>query len=149
MGKGTPPILRQGGVIGPDERLPSPQTAVMGVQHVIAMFGAAVLAPILMGFDRNSAILTSGIGTLFFFVITGGKVLSYLGSSFPFIGVVIAASAYAGKGPSANLGVALGSIAAWGVLYTLVGFVVQAVGTGWIERFMPRWSPVRWWRWLV
>ncbi|HMZ87413.1 MAG TPA: solute carrier family 23 protein, partial [Giesbergeria sp.] len=84
-------VLAQGGVIGPHERLPWPQTAVMGVQHVIAMFGATVLAPILMGFDPNLAILMSGIGTLIFFLITGGKVPSYLGSSFAFIGVVIAA----------------------------------------------------------
>ncbi|MBP7606303.1 MAG: pyrimidine utilization transport protein G, partial [Giesbergeria sp.] len=74
--------LAQGGVIGPDERLPWPQTAAMGVQHVIAMFGSTVLAPILMGFDPNLAILMSGIGTLIFFFITGGKVPSYLGSSF-------------------------------------------------------------------
>ncbi|HSV61526.1 MAG TPA: solute carrier family 23 protein, partial [Variovorax sp.] len=60
-------VLATGGVIAPDERLPWPQTAVMGVQHVIAMFGATVLAPILMGFDPNVAILMSGIGTLIFF----------------------------------------------------------------------------------
>ncbi len=130
-------VLQQGGVIGPDERLPWPQTAAMGVQHVIAMFGATVLAPILMGFDPNIAILMSGIGTLIFFVVTGGKVPSYLGSSFAFIGVVITATAYAGKGPNANIGVALGGIIACGALYTLIGVVVQAIGTGWIERFMP------------
>ncbi len=130
-------VLQQGGVIAPDERLPWPQTAVTGVQHVIAMFGATVLAPILMGFDPNIAILMSGIGTLIFFVVTGGKVPSYLGSSFAFIGVVIAASAYAGKGPNTNLGVALGGIIACGVVYILIGVLVQAVGTGWIERFMP------------
>ena len=129
--------LASGGVIGPDERLPWPQTAVMGVQHLIAMFGATVLAPILMGFDPNVAILMSGIGTLIFFVITGGKVPSYLGSSFAFIGVVIAASGYAGSGPNANIGVALGGIVACGVVYTLIGAIVQAIGTGWIERFMP------------
>lgn len=133
----SPDTLAQGGVIAPDERLPWPQTAAMGVQHVIAMFGATVLAPILMGFDPNIAILMSGIGTLIFFFITGGKVPSYLGSSFAFIGVVIAASAYGGKGPNANIGVALGGIIACGVVYTLIGAVVQAVGTGWIERFMP------------
>jgi putative pyrimidine permease RutG len=130
-------VLSQGGAIAPDERLPWPQTAVMGVQHVIAMFGATVLAPILMGFDANIAILMSGIGTLIFFAVTGGKVPSYLGSSFAFIGVVIAATAYAGKGPNANLGVALGGIIACGLLYTLIGAVVQMAGTGWIERFMP------------
>ena len=130
-------VLESGGVIGPHERLPWPQTAAMGVQHVIAMFGATVLAPILMGFDPNLAILMSGIGTLIFFVITGGKVPSYLGSSFAFIGVVIAATAYAGKGPNASIGLALGGIIACGAVYTLVGFLVQALGTGWIERLMP------------
>ena len=130
-------VLQQGGVIGPDERLPWPQTTLMGVQHVIAMFGATVLAPLLMGFDPNIAILMSGIGTLIFFVITGGKVPSYLGSSFAFIGVVIAATGYAGKGPNANIGVALGGIIACGAVYAAIGAIVQAVGTRWIERFMP------------
>lgn len=133
----SPDTLHRGGVIAPDERLPWPQTAVMGVQHVIAMFGATVLAPILMGFDPNLAILMSGVGTLIFFFITGGKVPSYLGSSFAFIGVVIAATGYAGKGLNPNIGVALGGIIACGALYTAIGLLVQAVGTGWIEKLMP------------
>ncbi|CAN7145272.1 solute carrier family 23 protein [Variovorax paradoxus] len=127
----------EGRVVAPDERLPWLQTGAMGVQHVIAMFGATVLAPILMGFNPNIAILMSGIGTLIFFLVTGGKVPSYLGSSFAFIGVVIAASGYAGKGPNANIAVALGGIVACGVVYILIGALVQAIGTGWIERFMP------------
>ncbi|MDP2004759.1 MAG: solute carrier family 23 protein [Rubrivivax sp.] len=126
-----------GAVVAPDERLPWPQTAAMGAQHVIAMFGATVLAPILMGFDANVAILMSGVGTLIFFLLVGGRVPSYLGSSFAFIGVVIAATGYAGPGPNANLGVALGGIVACGALYTLIGFLVMATGTGWIERLMP------------
>ncbi|MEZ5645386.1 MAG: solute carrier family 23 protein [Burkholderiaceae bacterium] len=129
--------LADGGVVGPDERLPWAQTGMMGVQHLIAMFGATVLAPILMGFDPNVAILMSGIGTLIFFVMTGGKVPSYLGSSFAFIGVVIAASGYGGQGPNANLGVALGGIIACGLVYFIIGAIVQGIGTGWIERFMP------------
>ena len=124
-------------VVAPDERLAWPQTALMGVQHVIAMFGATVLVPILIGFDPNIAILMSGVGTLVFFVITGGKVPSYLGSSFGFIGVAIAATAYAGKGANANIGVALGGIIACGALYTLIGFIVHKIGTGWIEKLMP------------
>jgi len=127
----------EGAVVAPDERLPWPQTAAMGVQHVIAMFGATVLAPILMGFNPNIAILMSGVGTLLFFFITGGRVPSYLGSSFAFIGVVIAASGYSGSGPNTNLAVALGGIVACGVLYIAIGALVQAIGTGWIERFMP------------
>ena len=124
-------------VVAPDERLPWPQTSVMGVQHVIAMFGSTILAPILMGFDPNVAILMSGVGTLIFFLLTGGRVPSYLGSSFAFISVVGAATAYSGSGPNPNIGLALGGIIACGLVYTLVGFVVQAVGTNWIERFMP------------
>ncbi len=129
--------LTPGRVIAPDERLPWPQTAVMGVQHVIAMFGATVLAPILMGFDPNIAVLMSGIGTLMFYFITGGRVPSYLGSSFAFIGVVIAATGYAGKGPNAQIALALGGIIACGAIYSLIGFLVHVGGTGWIERFMP------------
>jgi uracil-xanthine permease len=125
------------GVIAPDERMPWPQTVAMGVQHVVAMFGATVLAPLLMGFDPNVAILMSGIGTLLFFVLVGGRVPSYLGSSFAFIGVVIAASGYAGQGPNANIGVALGGIVACGALYTLIGLVVMGIGTRWIETLMP------------
>ena len=85
-------------MVAPDERLPWPQTIAMGVQHVVAMFGATVLAPLLMGFDPNVAILMSGVGTLIFFVVVGGRVPSYLGSSFAFIGVVIAATGYSGAG---------------------------------------------------
>lgn len=126
-----------GMVVAPDERLPWPQTAAMGVQHVIAMFGATVLAPLLMGFDPNIAILMSGIGTLIFFFVVRGQVPSYLGSSFAFIGVVIAASGYGGQGPNPNLGVALGGIIACGVVVVLIGLLVSAVGTRWIESLMP------------
>ena len=133
----SPDVLQQGGVIGPDERLPWAQTGLMGVQHVIAMFGSTVLAPILMGFDPNVAILMSGIGTLLFFLITGGKVPSYLGSSFAFIGVVIAATGYTGHGPNPHIGLALGGIMACGAVYAAIGLLVQAIGTRWIERFMP------------
>ncbi len=66
------------------------------------MFGATVLAPFLMGFDPNLAILMSGICTILFFFMTGGRVPSYLGSSFAFIGVVIAATGYAGAAGGLN-----------------------------------------------
>src|SRR5512140_3271100 len=122
-------VLQQGGGIAPDERLPWPQTAAMGVQHVIAMFGATVLAPILMGFDPNVAILMSGVGTLIFFFVVGGKVPSYLGSSFAFIGVVIAATRFTGGGANLNLGVALGGIIACGVVVMLIGLIVTWLGT--------------------
>ena len=126
-----------GAVVAPDERLPWPQTIVLGLQHVVAMFGSTILAPLLMGFDPNIAVLMSGAGTLIFFVAVGGKVPSYLGSSFAFISVVVAATAYAGKGLNGNIAVALGGIVVCGALYALVGLAVMAVGTRWIERLMP------------
>ena len=117
--------LREGGIIAADERLPAGQTIALGIQHVVAMFGATVLAPLLMGFNPNVAILFSGIGTLIFFVAVGGRVPSYLGSSFSFIAVVIAATGYAGSGLNANLPVALGGIVAAGALYTVIGLIVM------------------------
>ena len=129
--------LTDAAAIAPDERLPWPQTFAMGLQHVVAMFGATVLAPRLMGFDANIAILMSGIGTLLFFVITRGKVPSYLGSSFAFIAVVLAATGFSGGGANPNIGLALGGIIACGALYAAIGFIVMAAGTGWIERLMP------------
>jgi uracil-xanthine permease len=127
----------QGAVIAADERLPAPRTLAMGVQHVVAMFGSTVLAPLLMGFDPNLAILMSGVGTLLFFLLVGGRVPSYLGSSFSFIGLVIAVTGYAGSGPNSNLGVALGGIIACGAVYAVIGLIVAGVGTRWIESLMP------------
>lgn len=124
--------------VNTDEYLPPMQSIVLGVQHVLAMFGATVLAPLLMGFDANLAILMSGICTILFFLMTGGRVPSYLGSSFAFIGVVAAATGHAtGAGANPNLSVALGGIIACGILYAIIGFIVMLSGTRWIEKLMP------------
>ncbi len=130
--------VKREGVILPEERLPTGPTVLVGLQHVVAMFGATVLAPILMGFDPNVAIFFSGIATLIFFALTGGRVPSYLGSSFAFIGpVLVATGATVAAGANPNLGVALGGIIAAGALYTVIGLVVMAAGHQWIERVMP------------
>ena len=123
--------------VGINEYLPPAKSVLLGVQHTFAMFGATVLAPLLMGFDPNLAILMSGICTVMFFIITGGRMPSYLGSSFAFIGPVIAVTAYAGVGFNDNLNVALGGIMACGIIYALIGLLVMKTGTGWIERLMP------------
>lgn len=129
--------LTRNAVVLPDERLPWAAAIPMGVQHLVAMSGSTILAPLLMGFDPNLAILFSGIGTLIFFICTAGRMPSYLGSSFAFIAVVIAVTGYAGSGANANIGPALGGIIAAGALYVLIGLIVMATGTGWIERLMP------------
>ena len=129
--------MTEDGLIAPDETLPLGQTLVLGLQHAVAMFGATVLMPLLMGLDANLAVLLSGIGTLLFFFITGGRVPSYLGSSAAFVGVVIAVTGFTGQGINTHLSVALGGIIACGALYTLIGLIVMKAGTGWIERLMP------------
>src|SRR6516164_10199961 len=88
--------LKTSGVIMPEERLPWGQTLVSGLQHGVAMSGGTITGPLIMGFDPGLALLFSGLGTLIFFVVVAGRVPSYLGSSFSFIAVVIAASGYSG-----------------------------------------------------
>lgn len=134
---------KPGAIVAPDEYLSAPKNFAMGAQHVVAMFGSTVLAPLLMGFDPNVAILMSGFGTLIFFLFVGGRVPSYLGSSFAFIGGVVAVTGYAGVGPNLNIGVALGAIIACGLVYTLIGILVAMAnargdgGAAWIDAFMP------------
>ncbi len=120
-----------GAVVHPHERLNWPATIAIGVQHVIAMFGATFLVPILTGFPVSTTLLFSGVGTLLFLLITRNRLPSYLGSSFAFIAPVTAATA------SQGMGSALAGIVAVGILLAAVGFVVQFVGTGWIDRLMP------------
>lgn len=132
-----------GKVVAPDEYLPVGQSLLMGAQHVVAMFGSTVLAPLLMGFDANLAILMSGIGTLIFFFFVGGRVPSYLGSSFAFIGGVVTATGYTiGSGLNTNIGVALGAIIVCGLVYTIIGLIVwyanmKGDAADWIEKLMP------------
>jgi uracil-xanthine permease len=126
--------VKREGIIAPDERPPAPQSIALGLQHIFAMFGATVLAPILMHFDPNTAIFFSGVGTLIFFVCVRGRVPSYLGSSFSFIAVVLSAEAI---GAGHNIPAALGGIVACGAVYALIGLVVMLVGYKWIEYLMP------------
>jgi pyrimidine utilization transport protein G len=120
-----------------DEFLPVGRSIVLGLQHAFAMFGATVLAPLLMGFDPNLTIFITGIGTILFFLMTGGRMPSYLGSSFAFIGAVAAATGYAGVGSNPNIALALGGTIACGLVYAGIGLVVMKTGTGWIEKLMP------------
>jgi putative pyrimidine permease RutG len=129
--------LKREGIIAPDERPPAVQSIALGVQHIFAMFGATVLAPVIMGFNPNTAIFFSGIGTLIFFVFVRGRVPSYLGSSFAFIAVVTLATSYSGSGPNPNIALALGGIIASGAVYAVVGLIVIVVGYRWVEWLMP------------
>ena len=77
-------------VVSPDERLDWNRTIGIGMQHVIAMFGATFLVPLLTGFPPTTTVFFSGVGTIIFLIVTRNKIPSYLGSSFAFIAPVIA-----------------------------------------------------------
>ena len=118
-------------IVLPEQRLAWPLTIGIGAQHVIAMFGATFLVPLLTGFPPSTTLLFSGIGTLLFLVITQNKVPSYLGSSFAFIAPITASS------QADSMGAALGGVLVTGVLLALLGLLVTRVGTGWIGVLMP------------
>ncbi|WP_338892699.1 uracil-xanthine permease family protein [Rhodococcus sovatensis] len=119
-----------GAVVAPDERLTWPRTIGIGMQHVIAMFGATLLVPTVTGFPVTTTLLFSGIGTALFLIITRGRIPSYLGSSFAFIAPLSAAQA---DGPAAQLG----AVMSVGIVLAAVGFIVKFAGGRVIEAVMP------------
>lgn len=121
-----------GAVVRPDERLSWPRTAGLGAQHVVAMFGASFVAPVLMGLDPNLAIMMSGVATALFLLATRGRVPSYLGCSLSFVGV--AAAIRASGGDSA---VVTGAVFVVGAALFLSGLAVQRFGARIIHAAMP------------
>ncbi|HOW27643.1 MAG TPA: solute carrier family 23 protein [Elusimicrobiota bacterium] len=120
-------------ILYPEDKIPLPRLIPMGLQHVVAMFGATVLAPILMGFNPQVALFFSGVGTLIFILVTRFKVPSYLGSSFAFIGPVLAVTG----GDPANIPNALCGIAGAAVLYGIAAGITIRKGSRWIDVMMP------------
>ena len=122
--------VEPGAVVAPDERLSWPRTVGIGMQHVIAMFGATLLVPTLTGFPVNTTLLFSGLGTIIFLLLTRNKVPSYLGSSFAFIAPLTASQQY-------GMGAQLGGVLVTGLVLILVGVVVQWAGKRVIDAVMP------------
>jgi uracil-xanthine permease len=123
-------------VVAPEERLVWSRTIGIGLQHVVAMFGATFLVPVLTGFPPTATIFFSGVGTLVFIAITRSKAVrmglpSYTGSSFAFISPVIAAKADGG------ISAALCGILAAGAVLFVIGLLVNAFGSHWINVVMP------------
>ena len=129
-GDGTTP--RPGEAVAPHERLTWGRTIGFGVQHVVAMFGATFVFPVLMGLDPNLAVLVSGAATILFLLIVQGRIPSYLGSSASFVGAV--AAIRAGGGDS---GAVTGAILVSGLVLGAVGLVVHFVGAEVVHRLLP------------
>ena len=120
-----------GAVVSPGERLSWPRTVGIGMQHVVAMFGATFIVPVITGFSPATTLFFSAVGTVLFLLLTGNRLPSYLGSCFAFLAPIAAATASGGPA------VALRGVVLAGVLLALVGLVVTRVGVRWIEVTMP------------
>ncbi|MFE2052676.1 uracil-xanthine permease family protein [Streptomyces sp. NPDC059459] len=121
-----------GAVVRPDERLSWPRTVGLGAQHVVAMFGASFVAPVLMGLDPNLAIMMSGVATAIFLLATRGRVPSYLGCSLSFVGVAAVIRAQGGTSATVT-----GAVLVVGAALFLVGLAVQRFGARIIHAAMP------------
>src|SRR6056297_714602 len=108
------------------------KSLALAFQHLIAMFGATTLVPLLTGLNPAVALFTAGLGTLLFHFITKLKVPVFLGSSFAFIPGIIAVA------NSHGLAYAQGGIIAAGVLYLVFAILVKVIGLERIDRILPK-----------
>src|SRR6187549_2421648 len=118
--------------VAPHQRLAWGKTIGLGAQHVVAMFGATFVFPLVMGLDPNLAIMMSGIGTIVFLLIVQGKVPSYLGTSASFVGGVVAIRAQGGDSSDV-----VGSILIAGVVLALVGLLIHFAGVQVVNKVLP------------
>jgi uracil-xanthine permease len=118
--------------VAPGQRLPWGKTVGVGAQHVVAMFGATFVFPLVMGLDPNLAIMFSGICTILFLLITSNKVPSYLGTSASFVAGVTAIRAQGGDSADVT-----GSIMVCGLVLLAVGVLVHFAGSGLIHKILP------------
>ncbi|HEV7147864.1 MAG TPA: solute carrier family 23 protein [Pedococcus sp.] len=120
-------------VVAPDERLSWGKTIGLGAQHVVAMFGATFVFPLIMGLNAQLAIMMSGIATMCFLLIVQGKVPSYLGTSASFVGGVAAIRAQ----PGANSARVTGAILVAGLVLAAVGVLIHFLGSGVLHKVLP------------
>jgi uracil-xanthine permease len=121
-----------GEVVAPGERLSWPRTVGLGMQHVVAMFGATFVFPVLMDLSPQLAVLMSGVATLIFLGLTSGRVPSYLGTSASFVGAT--ATIYSLGGTRADV---TGALLVVGVALAAVGVLLHLFGAPAIQRVLP------------
>ncbi|GGF53492.1 nitrate reductase [Marmoricola endophyticus] len=121
-----------GQAVGPSQRLPWGKTIGLGAQHVVAMFGATFVFPLVMGLDANLAIMFSGICTILFLLVCANRVPSYLGTSASFVAGVAAIRAQGGDSAQVT-----GAILVAGLVLLVIGVLVHFAGAGVIHRVLP------------
>jgi uracil permease len=103
----------------------------LSLQHMFAMFGATILVPQLVGLSPAIALLTSGIATIVFILVTRFQVPAYLGSSFAFIIPIQIATKSGGIG-SAMIGSMFVAL-----VYAIVSLIIWKTGYKWIMKLLP------------
>jgi uracil permease len=114
--------------------LGKPRMALLGLQHMFAMFGATVLVPAITGLSVSSTLLFAGLGTLLFHLITKRKVPAFLGSSFAFL------AAYTTMAPNKEpelLPYACFGVACAGLLYLVIAALFKGFGADKVMRYFP------------
>ena len=104
---------------------------LLGIQHVLAMFGATVLVPFLTGLNPSVALLSAGIGTLLFHLCTKGIVPVFLGSSFAFIGALALVLKEEG------IAAIKGGVISAGLVYIFMSWMIKVFGVEKIKSFFP------------
>ena len=114
------------------------EAVVLGFQQVLAILSATITVPMIIGngMDPAAAIFGAGIGTLIYLFFTQRKSPVFLGSSFAFIGSMLAAFAGAATVGLGYLGLIIGAVFA-GLVYVVIAAIVKSFGTAWIDKFMP------------
>ena len=118
-------------VLDVHEKPKAGQWISLSLQHMFAMFGATILVPQLVGLSPAIALLTSGIATIVFVLITQFKVPAYLGSSFAFIVPIQVATESGGIG-SAMIGAMFVS-----AVYAIVSLIIWKTGYKWLMKILP------------
>ncbi|HWJ78963.1 MAG TPA: solute carrier family 23 protein [Niallia sp.] len=118
-------------LLGIKEKPTAIQWITLSIQHLFAMFGATILVPYLIGLNPAVALISSGLGTIAFLLITQFKVPAYLGSSFAFIAPVIAAKTAGGPGAAM-----IGTFIA-GLVYGIIALIIKGAGYRWIMNLLP------------
>lgn len=116
------------------------QKIMLGIQHTLAMFGATVLVPALTGLNTSITLFCAGLGTLLFHLVTKKKVPVFLGSSFAFMGGVIAIIGTSRIGDPDFLGklaAVKGALIIAGLVYVLFAGLIKLFGYEKVNKFLP------------
>ena len=125
-------------VLDVNEKPSNGQLITLSFQHMFAMFGSTILVPQLVGLSPAIALLTSGIATIIFLLVTKFQVPAYLGSSFAFIApIIIAVNGLDESGKAINPGNAMIGAVFVGLVYGVVSLVIWKSGHKWIMKLLP------------